>query len=134
MKVMVFGTFDILHEGHLQMLKEAKQLGDHLIVVVARDVTVKEVKGSQPLNNENIRIARLEESSLPHTVRLGNQGDKHTVVSEEKPDIIALGYDQRFFTEGLEKLGITIIRLKPYKPDIYKSSLLKNLKKAKGTT
>ena len=39
-KVLVFGTFDGLHEGHKDFLRQAKQYGDHLTVVVGRDSTV----------------------------------------------------------------------------------------------
>ena len=44
-KVMVFGTFDYLHEGHKDFFRQAKQYGDELVVVVARDETVKQIKG-----------------------------------------------------------------------------------------
>jgi len=44
-KVLAFGTFDILHPGHEFYLKEAKKHGDILDVVVARDSTVEKIKG-----------------------------------------------------------------------------------------
>lgn len=124
-KVMVFGTFDILHKGHIHMLREAKDLGDYLVVVVARDQTVSEVKGHYPENNEEFRLKQLKACDIPDKVRLGGVGDKHAVIREEKPDIIALGYDQQFFLADLEKFGAQVVHLKPFKPDIYKTSLLK---------
>jgi FAD synthetase len=42
--VMTFGTFDLLHPGHLHYLSEAKKLGDYLITIVARDATVERLK------------------------------------------------------------------------------------------
>ena len=45
-KVMVFGTFDGLHEGHLDFFRQAREYGDYLIVAVARDVNVKKIKKS----------------------------------------------------------------------------------------
>lgn len=124
-KVMVFGTFDILHQGHFHMLEEARELGDYLVVVVARDITVSEVKGHYPDNNEEKRLKQLKACNIADKVRLGSPGNKHAVIEEEKPDVIALGYDQNAFTADLEKYGIQVVRLQPYKPEIYKSSLLK---------
>ena len=57
--------------------------------------------------------------------------DPYKIIKQEKPDIIALGYDQNSYTNDLEKkieefgLKIKIARLKPYKPEKYKSSKLK---------
>lgn len=125
---MVFGTFDILHEGHLHMLRKARALGDQLIVVIGRDATVKNVKGERPLHNENDRLAAVEKTHIADNVRLGNLEDQHAVIEEEQPNIIALGYDQEAFTEKLaEKYGATlkIVRLQAFHPEKYKSSLLK---------
>ncbi len=130
-KVMCFGTFDILHEGHKFYLTQAKGLGDYLVVVVARDETVKEVKKQLPLHNENVRVRNLQQLGIADKVILGNSGDKLKVVEDEKPDIICLGYDQTFFTdkikEKLQQRGVDaeVVRLSAYKPDVYKSSLLK---------
>lgn len=126
-KVMVFGTFDIIHKGHLHFLAEAKNLGDLLVVIVARDATVKELKGELPWNNEHERLRNIKMSGLADTAKLGSTGDKHRVIREEKPDIIALGYDQRAFTENLDKIvpDIKIVRLSAYQPEKYKSSKIK---------
>lgn len=124
-KVMVFGTFDILHPGHVHMLKEAKEYGDYLIVIVARDNTTLGVKGRAPINTENIRLKNLEKLGIANRVRLGHFKDKHQVLSEEKPDVVALGYDQRFFIDELEDAlenSTKIIRLSPHQPKMYKSS------------
>lgn len=124
-KVMVFGTFDIIHPGHLNLFSEAKKLGDSLTVIVARDQTVLEVKGREVQNDENTRLHNIENLHIADKVILGNLTDKYQVIREEKPDIIALGYDQRAFVDNLDKIldkKIKIVRLKPYKEDIYKSS------------
>lgn len=124
-KVMVFGTFDIIHPGHLNLFSEAKKLGDSLTVIVARDQTVLEVKGREVQNDENTRLHNIKNLHIADKVILGNLTDKYQVIREEKPDIIALGYDQRAFVDNLDKIldkKIKIVRLKPYKEDIYKSS------------
>jgi len=128
-KVIVFGTFDILHPGHEHMFKEAKEYGDYLIVVVARDVTVCEIKGRPAKNNEDIRLENIRKLNIADKVRLGCIDDKYQAIAEEDPDIIALGYDQKEFVDNLAdaiKDRVQIIRLSPFMPEIYKSSKLKN--------
>jgi FAD synthetase len=133
-KIMVFGTFDLLHPGHIYFLWQARKYGAYLIAVIARDRTVKKVKGRLPQNKELKRSANLKNLNLADRIILGNLKDKLAAVKKYKPDIICLGYDQRYFTENLKKelqkinlAKIKIIRLKPYKPEKYKTSLIKKL-------
>jgi FAD synthetase len=129
--VMAFGTFDVFHAGHEHFLREAKTLGDELIVVLAKDNTVKNVKGEYPENNEKKRLEKLKNTGIAHKVVLGSEDDKYKAIKKYKPHIIVLGYDQFVFTYTLNKLIIDeemntkIVRLDPYEPDIYKSSLIK---------
>ena len=130
-KVLVFGTFDLLHPGHIQLFKEAKKQGDYLTVVVSRDKTVKQIKGQEPKYNEDERLAHVSEIGMVDQAILGSEEDKYDVIEEVNPDVICLGYDQKSFTEELEKeiarrgLDIKIIRLKAYHEEKYKSSKLK---------
>ncbi len=130
-KVLVFGTFDGLHEGHKDFLRQAKQEGDYLVVVVGRDSTVERVKKQLPKFNENERLAQVEQNEFVDFARLGNEGvSPYQVIQEVLPDIICMGYDQTFFVDKLEEkikefgLNIEIKRMKAFKPEIYKSSLL----------
>jgi FAD synthetase len=129
-KVLITGTFDIIHPGHLYLLKTAKAKGDFLIVVVARDMTVKKVKGRLPLYPEKTRIKNLKKLKIANRVVLGQPGDKLKIMEKYQPDIICLGYDQKNFTSHLKtelkKRGLKtrIIRLKSFKPRLYKSSIL----------
>lgn len=131
--VMVFGTFDIFHKGHENFLKQARLLGDKLVVVIARDKTVLRVKGGTPWNNEVQRKLAVLESDLADEVVLGSLKDKYEVIRNYKPDLIALGYDQEFFVDGLKeqlKAGklpsFKISRLEAFFPEKYKSSKIKN--------
>lgn len=132
-KVLVFGTFDIFHEGHVDFLRQARKHGEFLRVVVARDVTVLKVKGHRTRYSEQERVAAIRRSALADEVVLGSLDDRYRVVREYKPTVICLGYDQKqSLAELRKKLNETglentaIIRLKAYKPEIYKSSLLRN--------
>jgi len=130
--VMAFGTFDIFHKGHGYFLRQAKKHGDYLIVVVARNATVEENKKEAPMNDEYERVKSVKKSGLADRVLLGSMGDKYALIAEYRPDVICLGYNQEFFVENLqEKLkefGLEkteTVRLKSYKPEVYKSSILK---------
>jgi len=121
---MVFGTFDGLHAGHLNLFKQAKKFGDQIIVVIARDKNVKKIKGRLPKFNELKRLGGIKKINIADTVVLGQIRDPYQVIKKYQPDIICLGYDQVNFTADLKKLfpKIKIIRLKSYQPNIYKSS------------
>lgn len=59
--VIVNGTFDIVHTGHLYLLNFAKKLGDRLLIAIDSDKRVKELKGvNRPINNEIERQFLLE--------------------------------------------------------------------------
>jgi len=129
-KVLVFGTFDGLHPGHINFFAQAKKMGDKLTAVVARDVTVNQVKGCFPKRSELLRLRAAKQCKLIDEAMLGNFGNPYEIIKKIRPDIIALGYDQTSFTANLpeyikkENLSIEIIRLTSYKPKVYKSSLI----------
>ena len=60
MIIITFGTFDLLHIGHIRILKRAKALGDKLIVGVSTDKFSIEKKNRQPIYTENDRKTILE--------------------------------------------------------------------------
>jgi len=129
--VLTFGSFDHVHEGHLYYLKEAKKYGDFLVVVIARDETIEKIKEKKPKYDEDERLAHISELDFVDKVMLGRLDDPYRIVQEVSPEVIALGYDQNSFSQGLEEelkkrgLNSKIVRIKPYKEDIYKSSILK---------
>ena len=128
---MVFGTFDFLHPGHVHFFQQAKQHGDKLIVVLSRDSTAEKTKGRRPAFPENDRLHMVGALSIVYKAVLGEVDDVYKVIAQERPDIICLGYDQHFFVDKLQekldefKLATTIIRLAPYFPERYKSSLIR---------
>lgn len=131
-KVMVFGTFDRLHKGHLNFFKQARALAESpfLIVSVARDVNVTKIKGKKPYLNERQRLNAVKKCALVDKAVLGGTTNYLPHIIREKPNIIALGYDQGNYIQNLQAklaksgLRVKVVRLKPYRPEIYKSSLL----------
>lgn len=129
---MVFGVFDRIHDGHRQMLKQAKSLGDCLIVVVAQDHIVKELKGHKPYFNLDERLAHLKTENGIDKILIGD--DKNgtwLVVKINKPNIIALGYDQLALYENLKfhlkeesNHKPDIVMLSAYRADDLHSSIL----------
>ena len=95
MKVMVNGTFDILHRGHLQMLQYARSLGDHLLVAIDTDRRVKELKGTdRPINNQNDRRYMLESLRSVNTVYFFDSKEELIeLIKEYQPDIMVKGSD-----------------------------------------
>ena len=100
--VLASGTFDLLHLGHVRFLEEAKKTGGknaELVVIVARDSTVKARKGKNPVMPEDQRRALVESLKVVNEAILGWEDfniDK--VIEKIKPDIIAVGHDQ----DGIE--------------------------------
>jgi len=126
-KVMVFGTFAVLHPGHLYFFKKAKRFGEKLIVVVARDTTVYKIKGFLSKLDERARKELVGAIKFVDEAVLGDKKDWYKMILKYKPDVICLGYDQQIpknFSAELEKRGVRakIFRLKSYKSRKYKSS------------
>jgi len=107
--VMAAGVFDLIHLGHIHYLKEARSLGDELVVVVACDQTVRENK-HEPLMGQEVRAEMVGSLKPVNKVVIGKEGDPYKTVEEIDPDIIAIGYDQRHeeerINEELKKRGI----------------------------
>ena len=129
---MAFGSFDVIHPGHLFYLRHAKSLGKKLVVVIATDSSIEKIKKIKPKYTERERIEHIRELPYVDKAIIGHEGeDPLAIVEEIKPGIIALGYDQRYEIEDLKEqlkkrgLDVDIFRIGAYKDNIYKSSKLK---------
>lgn len=132
--VVCAGTFDHIHPGHIDFLKQAKALGDKLTVIVARDENVKRIKKRMPDSNELKRKAGIEKTGIPDNVILGSTGKNIlSILNDLKPNIIALGYDQRVSEDSIKKQlpSYKIVRLKPFHPEKYKSSYFRTNSQSK---
>lgn len=96
-KVWVNGTFDIVHLGHIQLLKRAAELGDFLIVGLDGDKRVKELKGEQrPINNLVSRITLLESIKyVDRVVAFDSDEQLETLIKTMRPAIMVIGEEYR---------------------------------------
>lgn len=96
MVIFTNGCFDILHIGHVKLLKYAKSLGSRLIVGINSDCSVKRLKGSsRPINNLNNRKELLESLSCVDEVISFDEDTPYNLINIVKPDIIVKGGDYR---------------------------------------
>lgn len=129
--VLAGGVFDIIHPGHVYFLRKARELGDALVVVVARDINVVKFKGKNPMNNETLRRELVGSIKYVDAAILGDENDLMKTVQLVKPDIIALGYDQvhseKEFAEKSKAMGINlrVVRIDSPYPSI-KTRNIKN--------
>jgi FAD synthetase len=130
-KVMAFGSFDLIHPGHVSFLIQAKSFGNELIVVVSHDESSKKIKGKKPVNSQNQRALIVASLQMVDKVILGKNENFFNVIKRVKPQIIALGYDQKQEEKKLlekikeNKLKIKIKRCAPFKEKEFKSSKIK---------
>lgn len=123
--VLTSGAFDVIHPGHLKMLWEAKKLGGRnskLVVVLARDSTVKKRKNREPLFDEKSRLFIISNLKPVDEVVLGyKEFSFEKVIKKIKPSIVVFGYDQGELMKEFEKfikeknLDIKVYRAKRYR-------------------
>jgi D-sedoheptulose 7-phosphate isomerase len=96
MTVRVFtnGCFDILHPGHIDLLRRAKELGDHLTVGLNSDRSVRQIKGNgRPINSEQDRKAVLEGLRFVDEVVIFEELTPEQLIKDIKPDVLVKGGD-----------------------------------------
>jgi rfaE bifunctional protein nucleotidyltransferase chain/domain len=95
-KKIVFtnGCFDLLHRGHVQLLREAKSLGDILIVALNSDRSVRQIKGpDRPILPEEERAELIAALEMVDYVTMFDEPDPLNVIRELRPDVLAKGGD-----------------------------------------
>lgn len=100
-KVMAQGVFDLLHPGHLHYLRESKNLGEELVVVIARDSRIeKNLYFNEEERREMVQALEIVDKAL-----LGSEESIYDTVEKVSPDMITLGYDQPFETEEVKSMA-----------------------------
>ncbi len=88
------GCFDILHVGHVRILKESKKLGDILVVGINSDASVKRLKGEdRPINNQDDRAELLSSLECVDIVSIFDEGTPVEFLKVVKPNIHVKGAD-----------------------------------------
>ncbi|MBI2642350.1 MAG: adenylyltransferase/cytidyltransferase family protein [Candidatus Wildermuthbacteria bacterium] len=131
-KVVVFGIFDGVHEGHRSLFRQAKEHGDELVVIVGRDSASLRWKNKKPRHSEQTRLSLVSKEEGVDSAVLGDEEQSsYKVLENINLDVICLGYDQdsleKDIKEWLLRTGknIPVIRLKPHHPETHHNSLKK---------
>ena len=134
--VLAGGVFDIIHPGHIHTLKDAKALGDVLVVVVATDNTSVKMKKRRPLHDQEQRRELVNSLSMVDLCLVGQEEDIFKTVDLVRPQVIALGYDQthqeKFIIDGCKriKLDAKVARLESPMPESSSSKIQKEYGKS----
>ncbi|GAG76777.1 unnamed protein product [marine sediment metagenome] len=133
-KVLIAGTFDLIHPGHIYLINEAAKLGD-VYVIVATDKNRELYSGEAPIVPEEQRLRVIKSIKNVKDAKLGrHDNDTLKTVEEIKPDIVLLGPNQKYSIETLKKglidIGLNKVevkRLETYfeRYELHSSSLIK---------
>ncbi len=105
--VFTNGCFDILHLGHIDYLEKARGLGDHLVVGLNTDGSVRKFKGKdRPVNAEEPRARMLAALAFVDAVILFAEDTPYALIRELKPDILVKGND--YLAENIVGADIVI--------------------------
>ena len=119
--VFTNGCFDLLHVGHIELLRYAKSLGDYLVVGINSDSSVKKLKGpSRPINNQQNRKIILESIKFVDEVIIFEENTPLHLIKDIQPNIIVKGGDYKkedVVGYEFEKLGLLEIKIFNYVPN-----------------
>jgi cytidyltransferase-like protein len=100
-KVLVFGVFDGVHDGHINFLGQARNLGE-LTVVVAQDATIELIKQKRPTYTLSERITMVHNTGLADVIVAGDLLQfSWSALKRYEPNVVALGYDQQDLQKAL---------------------------------
>lgn len=130
--IVIFGCFDLFHEGHKNFIQQASSYGK-VIAIVTRDAIVAKLKKRSPCQTQEIRIHTVQNFFSISLAILGDeQLGAYTILKEYNPDLICLGYDQQGLYHDLKmrmdngQLPETpMIFLKPYQEAMYHTSIIR---------
>lgn len=92
---MCFGTFDLMHPGHVHFLTRAARHGDELYVVLARDERRAALTGMKPIHTVRERAAMIGALRVVTRALVGHATDMLWHVKRIRPRTIVLGHDQK---------------------------------------
>ena len=126
-KVITYGTFDLLHYGHINLLRRARELGDYLVVVISTDEFNWNEKGKKCYFTYEQRKAMVEairyvDRVIPET----NWEQKRTDVHDYDIDVFVMGDDWKGKFDFLKEEGVEVVYL-PRTPEISTTQLKNDL-------
>lgn len=134
-RLVVFtnGCFDLVHRGHIHLLRQAKALGDILIVGLNSDVSVKSIKGpDRPIMPEADRIELIAALEMVDYVVAYSEPDPYRVIAVIKPNVLVKGgdwsSDQIVGTDVVEQNGGRVAVI-PYLPGFSTTQIIERIKK-----
>ena len=137
MKVFVSGTYDILHAGHVQFFKEAKALGDYLVVSFCSGKNLELYKGRKSCIPDDNKKVLLESIRYIDKVYIGDDNggiwDFVSAFLLEKPDILAVTEDdkyseeKRIFCKEHEVMFVILPKTPPMATSVSTSSIIKKI-------
>ena len=131
--VMIGGAFEIIHPGHIHTISEARRYGDTLVVVVAADKTVQKNKGREPVTPQEWRVKLIGSLRDVDLSLAGGQGSIYETLEKVRPDVVALGYDQKHNPKEIEDeaakrgLRVKVVRLTSPIPSVKTSKIVSEL-------
>lgn len=128
-KVITYGTFDLLHYGHINLLRRARELGDYLVVVISTDEFNWNEKGKKCYFTYEQRKAMVEairyvDRVIPET----NWEQKRTDVHDYDVDVFVMGDDWKGKFDFLKEEGVEVVYL-PRTPEISTTQIKNDLNK-----
>lgn len=133
-KTIVFtnGCFDLIHPGHIQILKKAKESGDILIVAINSDKSVKAIKGkTRPLLGQKARVTILSAIQYVDYVVIFDQKTPYAIINKLRPDILVKGQDWAKDNVVGRKLVKKVVRVK-MAPGYSTTNIINKIKKNAG--
>lgn len=129
-RIITYGTFDLLHYGHINLLKRAKALGDYLIVALSTDEfnTIKGKKSFFPYAKRKALLEAIRYVDL--VIPEDNWEQKKTDVHEYHIDIFVMGDDWAGKFDFLKEEGVEVVYL-PRTPEISTTAIKEELKSKK---
>jgi D-glycero-beta-D-manno-heptose 1-phosphate adenylyltransferase len=134
--VFTNGCFDLLHVGHVRYLREARALGDALLVAVNSDRSVRALKGAgRPVLSESERAELLAALSSVDFVTVFDEESPRALIAELLPDVLVKGgdyaLDEIHGRAEVERAGGRVVAL-PFVEGVSTTSILERLRKIRG--
>ena len=134
-RVVVFtnGCFDLVHRGHIHLLRQAKALGDILIVGLNSDVSVKTIKGpDRPIMPEADRIELIAALEMVDYVVVYSEPDPYRIIAAIKPNVLVKGgdwsADEIVGADVVEQNGGRVAVV-PYLPEFSTTQIIERIRK-----